>query len=177
MVFNVSKLDKIRLLQTLYIHADPKGYGNMEYAFNDVIGKNVVGLTDEECASLLKMDTPELNGYLVDYHNGKPIKLYFEQGTNGNVLVSSNAYDVSNGRYRFLEALLYVFNLDEVVMTDKEYPPHLEDLLDEHTKRAFEETILIENILDQTIMYSDNGMYWKFDLHMVDYKPPFMRGL
>ena len=177
MVFNVTKLDKIRLLQTLYIHADPKGYGNMEYSFNDVIGKNVLGLTDEECTDMLSMDTPELNGYFVDYHNGKPIKLDFEHKPNGDVWVSSIAYDVSNGRYRFLEALLYVFNLDEIIITDKEYPSHLNDLLDEHTRRAFEETLLLENILEQTNLYSDNGMYWKFDTDAVDYKPPFMRGI
>jgi hypothetical protein len=177
MVFNVTKLDKIRLLQTLYIHADPKGYGNMEYAFNDVIGKNVEGLTEEECASLLKMDTPELNGYLVDYYNGKPIKFDFEHRPNGDVWVSSIAYDISNGRYRFLEALLYVFNLDEIIITNMDYPPQLDALLDDHTKRAFEETLLIENILEQTILYSDNGMYWKLDPNTVDYKPPFMRGI
>ena len=177
MVFNVTRLDKIRLLQTLYIHADPKGYGNMEYAFNDLIGKNVIGLTDEECKNILHLDSPDLNGFIVDYHNGKPMKVDFEHQLNGDILVSSIAYDLSNGRYRFLEALLYVFNLDEIVITAKEYPTHLEHLLDEHTKRDFEETLLLENILDQTIMYSDIGMYWKFDIDAVDYKPPFMRGI
>ena len=66
MIFNVTKLDKIKLIQTLYIHADPKGYGKREYAFKDVIGENVLGLTDEECRDILKMDSPDLSGYLVD---------------------------------------------------------------------------------------------------------------
>lgn len=177
MVFNVTKLDKIRLIQSLYLHADPKGFGKNEFAFKDVIGENVLGLTDEECRDILKMDSPDLSGYLLDYHNGKPIKLDFEHKTNGDVFVSSVAYDISNGRYRFLEALLCVFNLDEIVMIDIEYPAQLDDLLDEHTKRPFEETLLLENILEQTILYSDNGFFWKFDADAVDYKPPFMRGI
>ena len=176
MVFNVTRLDKIHLMQTLYIHADPKGYGKVEFAFNDVIGKNVLGLTDEECREFLSMDTPDLNGYLVDYHNGKPIKLDFEHKANGDVWVSSIGYDVSNGRYRFLEALLYVFNLDEIVMTTTDYPHQLDDLLDEHTNRGIEETIMLENLLDQAIQHSDNGIYWTFD-DIADYTPPFMRGI
>ena len=177
MVFNVSKLDKIRLIQTLYIHADPKGYGNMEYSFREVIGENVLGLTDEECRDILSADTPELNGYLVDYYNGKPIKLDFEHKPNGDVCVSSSGYDVSNGRYRFLEALLYVFNLDEIVITKKDYPHQLDELLDEHTTRAIEETLILENILKHTIQHSDNGIYWTFDQDKANYTPPFMRGI
>ena len=177
MVFNVTKLDKIRLIQTLYIHADPKGYGKVEYAFNDVIGKNVLGLTEEECMDMLNMDSLDLNGYLVDYYNGKPIKLDFERKPNGDVWVSSIGYDVSNGRYRFLEALLYVFNLDEIVITGKDYPQHLDELLDRSTVIPHEERALLENIIEHTFMYTDNGMYWKIDANTVDYKPPFMRNL
>ena len=58
MIFNVTKLDKIRLLQTLYIHADPKGYGKVEYNFLDVVGEYVIGLTDEECRELLRSNPP-----------------------------------------------------------------------------------------------------------------------
>ncbi len=177
MVFNVTKLDKIRLLQTLYIHADPKGYGKNEYAFNDVIGKNVLGLTNEECRELLKADSPDLSSYLVDYHNGKPIKLDFEHKPNGDLWVSSVAYDMSNGRHSFLEALLCVFDLDEIVMTTIDYPSQLDDLLGEHTTRGIAETLIIEDILDHTIQHSDNGIYWTFDSAAVDYTPPFMRGI
>ena len=176
MVFNVTKLDKIHLMQTLYIHADPKGYGKVEYAFNDVIGKNVLGLTDEECRDILREDSPDLGGYLVDYHNGKPIKLDFEHKPNRDVWVSSVAYDVSNGRYRFLEALLYVFNLDEIVMTKTDYPHQLDELLDEHTYRGIEETIILEDLLNQTIQHYDKGVYWTFD-DTAEYTPPCMRGI
>ena len=177
MVFDVTELDKIRLIQTLYIHAHPKGYGKVEYSFNDVIGKNVLGLTDEECRDMLSMYSPALNGYLVDYYNGKPIKLDFEHTPTGNVKVSSIGYDVSNGRYRFLEALLYVFNLDEIVITEMDYPNQLDELLDGSTVIPDEELALLEEVLEHTSMYTDNGMYWKIDSGAVGYKPPFMREL
>ena len=177
MIFDVTKLDKIRLIQTLYIHADPKGYGKGEYAFNEVTGKNVLGLTEEECKRILSMDGPDLSGYLIDYYNGKPIKLNFDHKSNGDVWVSSTGYDVSNGRYRFLEALLCVFALDEIVIMGKDYPHYLKDLLDQHTMIPYEELALLENILQHTLMYADNGIYWKIDSNTVDYKPPFMRGL
>jgi len=41
----------------------------------------------------------------------------------------------------------------------------------------YEEIALLENIIEHTFMYADNGMYWKIDSSTIDYKPPFMRNL
>lgn len=175
MVFNVTNLDKVLLLQTLYAHASPKGLGRIEYSVRAKKGENVVGLTDEECEMILSTEEPDATAILVDYYKGKPIKLDFQHEPNGTILVDSNGYDLSNGRFRFLEALLNVFDVDEIEITKKEYPVHLDDMLDEHTTIPIEEIVLLKNILKHTIKHTDNGTYWKIDANTVDYKPPCMR--
>ena len=177
MTFDITKLDKVTLLQALYIHADPKGYGIYQYNQKNALGKNVIGLTNEECGNILGTAKSEFNGYLVDYVNGKPIKLDFNVQENGDIWVNSNAYDISHGRYRFFEALLSVFDLEEIAITDKDYPHGLDELLDTATTREDYETQILKNILEQTIERSDNGTYWTLDCDNIFYTPPFMRSI
>ena len=177
MTFNITKLDKVILLQALYIHADPKGHGILQYNQKDAIGKNVIGLSDEECKNILSKAKSDFSGYLVDYHNGKPIKLDFDVQENGDIWVSSNAYDISHGRFRFLEALLSVFDLEEIIITDKDYPHGLDELLDTNTKREDCETQVLKNIIEQTIEHFGNITYWTLDCDNIFYAPPFMRGI
>jgi hypothetical protein len=177
MVFNVTELDKVLLLQALYSHASPKGVGRIEHSVRAARGENVVGLTDEECEMILSMDHPDATTLLVDYYNGKPIKLDFEHQRNGQDLVCSDGYDSRNGRYRFLEALLNVFDPDEIIIVKKGYPIHLKEMIDEHTVIPIEELAVLKNLMKRTVKHTDNGVYWKIDTTAVDYKPPFMRGI
>lgn len=177
MVFNVTKLDKVLLLKTLYDHAAPQGLGRAEYFVRAERGENVVGLTDEECNLILSADHPDLTVSLMDYYKGKPIKLSFDYQRNGEILVDTNGYDSRNGRYRFLQALLGIFDLEEIVIVKKGYPAYLNEMIDEHTVVAAEELALMKNMLRQTIKHTDNGTYWKIDSSVIDYRPPFMREL
>ena len=88
MKFNVTRLDKVLLIQTLYLHAEPKGYGQHQYHELLRQGKAVEGLSREECDSILSGAEKDL-GYLVDYYNGKPLKLGFKKMQDGRVLVDS----------------------------------------------------------------------------------------
>ncbi len=177
MVFNITKLDKVLLIKTLYNHSSPKGLGQAEHSVRSARGENVIGLTDKECESILSLDNRNGTVGLMDYHNGKPIKLNFEHQRNGNILVDSNGYDSANGRYRFLEALLSVFDFDEIIITKKGYPTYLNETINENTSIPIEEVALLKNIIKHTIRYTDKGIYWKIDTRAVDYKPPFMRDI
>ena len=177
MVFNITKLDKVQLIQALYVHSETVGMGKSEYDFRDAMGQNVIGLTEEECNDILSRDVPGSNGYLLDYHNGKPMKLHFAHKKNGDIWVCSDSYDSRSGRYRFLEALLSVFSVDEIVIVKKGYPQHLTEMIANCTKREKEETSLLKNMLSQTIKEQNGGSQWIFDTSKVRYRPPFMRHL
>jgi len=173
MEFDVTNLDKVLLIKTLYVHADPKGRGIDEYNFLKDRGLNVIGLTDYECNEILNTYHP--GTILIDYLKGKPIKLSFSRQSNGQIFVSSTGYDCRNGRYRFLEALLNVFDLDEILIIKKGYSQHLNRMIDDYTHRPIEETMILQNIVKHTKKHTDNGSYWTIDSDIIDYKPPFMR--
>jgi len=175
MEFDVTNLDKVFLIQTLYAHAEPAGLGKAEYSVRDKRGENIVGLTTEECEEILKRDTPDLTTSLIDYCKGKPIKLSFDHRPTGKIFVSSSGYDSRNGRYRFLEALLNVFDLSEIIIIKKGYPQHLNEMIEDCTNRPIEEIIELKNVIQNTVKYSDNGVYWKIDTTKIDFKPQFMR--
>ncbi len=178
MTFDVTNLDKILLIKTLYAHAEPVGLGKVEYSNKAKKGENVIGLTDEECKDILRMDTPDIIPPLIDYLKGKPIKLDLDHQANGKIWVSALSYDLCNGRYRFLEALLNVFDLDEILFIKKDYPGPLDEIIDENTNRPIEETLLLKDVVKCTIQHTDkNGTYWTIDTDEVDYKPYFMRSI
>ncbi len=177
MEFDITKLDKVLLIKTLYNHAGLIGVGEAEYTFRGKRGENVLGLTDEECNEILSRDHPESMEMLLDYHNGKAMKLGFQHKFSGRTFASSDGYDSRHGRYRFLEALLNVFDLDEIIIIKKGYPLHLKEMIDECTKRPIDETMLLKNVVKNTVKHKDSGTYWTIDTNKVDYKPLFMRNI
>ena len=102
MEFNITHLDKILLIQTLYIHADPKGYGEKQYRQLLKEGKVVEGLPMEECKAMLEGKHRD-PGYLVDYYNGKPLKLDWVSSPGGQLITRTLPYDIAHGKYRFLK--------------------------------------------------------------------------
>ena len=178
MEFDITNLDKHLVIQTLFAHADALAIGQYEYDFRKRMGDNVDGLTDDECEIILAEFNDLDKGHvkLLDYHKGKPMKLYFEKKSNGRVPVDSGGYDSRNGKYRFFEALLNVFLLDEILITKKGYKQFTLLDLDEDQILPKEKEEMFKSILKNTIkMENDYGKYLAIDETKVIYTPPFMK--
>lgn len=177
MLINITNLDKILLLQTLYFHADPKGYGIKQYRQGLQKGRIVEGLPAKECEGIFNRNGQHDNGYLVDYFNGKPLKFGWTTTTSGQQLSHTLPYDAAHGRYRFFEALLNVFDPEEILITDKEYDSIQDKLfLEIQDKRIIE--YKLANILQNAICFTDEkGVYWKINSEDTDYRSAFLSGL
>ncbi|HXI01194.1 MAG TPA: hypothetical protein VNI52_13080 [Sphingobacteriaceae bacterium] len=177
MEFNITKIDKVLLIQTLYAHAESRGLGEAEYFVKDANGYMVSGLPVDECNMILA--EAEHKGYsqrVIDYHNGKPIKLGFHFRRNGEIITSTSSYDKRNGKFRFLEALLNVFDLEEILIVKKNYDSIANLCINKNAPPRSEDLILkFMHMLKHTTSYKDNrGVYWKFNEGEVSYKPAFM---
>lgn len=169
MDFDVTRLDMITLLQTLYLHADPVGRGTDTY--NNMLQKgNIVeGLPKEECEKLLSQEGS------IDYYNGKPLKLLFSHLKAGQIVLSSHPYDNYHGRYRFLEALLAVFDLDEIILLDNEENSAIKK---EEASPRKEVITAIEVLFQHLIPFANEyGNSYKFDTTKVAYKSAYLREL
>ncbi len=177
MKFNVTNLDKVLLLQTLYVHADPKGYGVGRYNDLQQQGKIVEGLSRKECEVILNRRQGEGTGYLVDYYNGKPIKLYIEDMPADQLWINSIPYDLAHGRFRFLEALLNTFDPEEIIITKKEYDPfHYQWHFKRENARINEYELA--QLLDHASSFTDKtGTFWKIDSADTPYRSAFLNGL
>lgn len=178
MEFDITRLDKKVLVQALFAHSAPLRLGQAEYGFRKKLGDNVDGLSDEECDEILfefySFDTGGLR--ILDYHKGKPMKLVFFKNKIGRVLVDTGSYDARNGKYRFFEALLNIFSLDEILITKKGYRHFVMTDLPEHLFRPKEQEDMFKNILKNTIeTVNEYGKVWTIDETKVSYTPPFMQ--
>lgn len=153
MQFDITQLDKKLVVQTLFAHAAPLGYGKMEYTSRKNKGDNVDGLTDQECDLILSDFETKPSGVikLLDYHKGKPMKLFFEKKRNGRILVSTNGYDSRNGKYRFFEAMLNIFTLDEILITKKGYAQFALADLPKDLVRPKDQEAVFKSLLKHTI--------------------------
>jgi hypothetical protein len=100
-------------------NATPKGYGEKEYADLLEAGEAVEGLSTETCKDMLRQGARLRTGYLIDYYNGKPLKIEWNTISRHQAIMSSVPYDLIHGRFRFLEALLNVFDMEEILITEK----------------------------------------------------------
>ena len=183
MVFDISDLDKVVLLQALYAHAEAAGYGKLEYKIKDRRGIRVNGLSLEEAKAIWEKSAAQIassgSAEVVDYHNGKPIKLDVKRNpSTQRLLAYSSSFDTRNGRYRFLEALLSSFGNEEIIIKEKGYSGHFNDAeKGGHVPdvRPQSETKLLRQLLRSALKVSDiKGTYWKLN-PSVKYEPPFMR--
>lgn len=179
MEFDITNIDKRLLVQTLFAHSAPLGLGQAEYSVRKKWGENVDGLTDEECNEMLR----DFNNsyahsesfHIADYHKGKPMKINFYRNKNGRIIVDSGSYDSRNGKYRFLESMLNIFSLDEILITKKGYRHFIMTDLPEHLIRPKEQEAIFKNLLKNIIQKENElGKYWAFDESNVSYKPPFL---
>jgi hypothetical protein len=178
MEFDITQLDKKLLVQTLFAHSAPLRLGQVEYDIRKKLGDNVDGLSDEECDEiLLEFNHFDEGGLrILDYHKGKPMKLVFFKNRNGKVKVDTGSYDARNGKYRFFEALLNIFSLDEILITKKGYKHFVMTDLPDHLVRPKEQEVMFKNILKNTVQKENEyGKYWAIDISKVSYTPPFMQ--
>jgi len=179
MEFDITELKKSLLIQALFAHAAPLGLGKAEYNVRKKWGENVIGLTDEECDILLHEFNTSFsfseNYHILDYYKGKPMKLNFYRNKNGRVIVDSGSYDVRNGKYRFLEAMLNTFSMDEILIIKKGYRPFVMSDLPNHLIRPKEQEAIFKKLLKNTIQKENRfGKYWALNETRVSYKPTFM---
>lgn len=180
MEFDITNLDKRLLIQALFAHSAPRGFGIEEYKFRDKVGDNVDALTDEECdIILLELNDKELGSIrLLDYPKGKPMKLDLYKKNNGRILASTEGYDYRNGKYRYFEALLNIFSMDEILITKKGYSAYSMSSLPEDLIRPKEQETIFKNLLKNMVQKENEfGKYWVIDESKIKYTPPFMEGL
>ena len=164
MEFDITNIDKAKLLKALYDYADPTfGVGYAEYITRKDRGENVSELSDLECAiALSDFNESTVSGSfrIFDYHNGKPMKVIFYRLSNGRVLVSSNHYDERNGKYRFLEAMINHFPKKDILIVDKSTPRSV----DKNDNSSKERKNHFRSILQNTTKERNEfGYYWKID--------------
>lgn len=177
MEFDITHLDKKLVIQALFAHAAPLTLGEYEYDFRKKMGENVDGLPDKECEIILtefyQLDKGNIR--LLDYYKGKPMKLNFDKKSNGRILVETDGYDSRNGKYRFLEAFLNIFMLDEIFITKKGYRQFSLTGLPEHLIQPKEKEEKFKFILKNTIAKENEfGKFFAIDESQVKYTPPFM---
>lgn len=178
MEFDITHLDKKIVLQALFAYATPLGLGKVEFKELRKRGKNVIGLTDEECHSLLLEFSAMESGIIriLDYYKGKPMKLVFEKKSNGRILVDSDSYDSRNGKYKFFEALLETFLLEDILITKKGYRQFaLEDLRPELLRPNEEELVFKSIIKKLKTSQNEYGKYWIIDTQQTKYIPKILR--
>ncbi|MES2331181.1 MAG: hypothetical protein V4539_16370 [Bacteroidota bacterium] len=160
MEFNITNLDPVQVLQTAYTHAMPVGdYGIKHHLQLVKEGKAANWLSIKECNQLLKY---KRNGFDVDYHNGKALKISWKKDKHGRLLFDASRYDLYQGKYRFLEALLFMFDQSEIIITklediqlNKNYPVAV------GCRTAAPE---MEKILSHLIFVENaEGNYWQID--------------
>lgn len=179
MVFDITNLDKKLLIKALYAHATPVGLGVVEYTVKDLKGVNIDTISDYECERRIAefYQSTDLGSHkIVDYYNGVPVKLFFYRKDTKQILTSSASYDERNGKYRFLEALLNTFALDEIITKTKGYRNSVGTGMDwPFHKERKNEVRLIKNLVSKLVKKSGSkGRYWIFDDQTV-YTPPFMK--
>jgi hypothetical protein len=180
MEFDITYLDKKLLIQTLFAHSEPLNLGKEEYTIRKKRGENVDGLTDEECESILynfnQLDIGSIR--ILDYHKGKPMKLVFDKKRNGRVLVDSDSYDERNGKYRFFEAMLNIFSIDEIYITKKGFKQFTFSNIPKRLTRSKEQEEKFKTLLRNLIEKKGRlGKYWIIDENKVSYTPPFLQSL
>lgn len=179
MEFDITDIDKKLLLQCLFAHSEPIGFGKVEHSVRKSWGENVDGLTLEDCEELLEefnSSTSLSTVYdIVDYHKGKPMKVNFYRNKNNRISVDSESYDVRNGKYRFLEAMLNTFSFDEIKITKKGYRQMVFNNLPQNLIREKTQEKMFKNLIKDTIRQENSfGKLWVLDENKISYKPPFM---
>ena len=117
MIFDITDLDKIQVLQALYANGNPKGYGEIEWSMKDVHG-----LSTKEAQRIFNHSQSIYdfsNGsHDIDYVNGVPIK-WESKIVKGRYLLYPSGYDLRHGNYKAFDILYKTFMHDEFSIVRK----------------------------------------------------------
>lgn len=123
MKFDVTALDKPRLIRALYKYAFVRGYGVVQNRKRKRVDDDEISIS--EAKQLFKTHTRiRFDGKKIldlDYIHGKRMKIEIDFSKEREVLDAWD-YDYGNGRYRLLYALLSEFGSDSIIITRKGYP-------------------------------------------------------
>ncbi len=171
MQFNITALDPIAVLQTAYFHAAPVGYGLEQHQQLLIKGKAAANwLCEKECKELLHR---KRNDFDIDYYHGRPLKLQWKKNENGQILLDSSVYDLYQGRFRFLEALVFMFDHSDIMITKIDrVNANRESPIDVKSRASAPE---MERLMSHLIIGEDeNGKYWKIDTKALADVPELM---
>lgn len=167
MIFNITDIDLVTLTQALYAFAEPAGLGKLEYKVKDRKGVLVNGLPINEARQLVSNQEDLGDRFrIADYYNGVPLKLDYRRVNSTNQLItSSTRYDLRNGKYRFFEAMLNIFPIDEILIYQKSYPSHMQDQVElTQPQRPLHQIKIFETLIRKSIRHEDKrGTYWIID--------------
>jgi hypothetical protein len=117
MKFDISGLDKAKVLLALYKHA---------FVRYDQEKNEDLELSYEEASKMIDHCTKNYGSAIVveiDTIRGVPVKLFYDKAQG---IVSSYSYDTVHGKYRYLYALVSEFGSDSIVVVSKKYPQYLD---------------------------------------------------
>ena len=151
MKFDITKIDKKKLLRALYEYSYP-------------IEQELDTLSDLECEyGLVEFKEMKGNGSarIFDCHNGRAMKLVFDKTNNGRITVDASRYDACNGKYKFLEAMLNTFKRNKILIIRKTYSPYIMKELPEYLVKSKEEDAKFSLLLKSCVKGEDEfGKHW-----------------
>ncbi len=125
MRFDITDLDKKRLVQAFLNFSTPTGMGAIEYVVRAINKDNPNTIPDWELENALaEFNQNDRTGSfrIFDYYKGHPLKLIFYRKKNGQVIIDTLPYDIRNGRFFSLLAMLSEFAVNEVKIIQKKVP-------------------------------------------------------
>ncbi len=150
MIFDITDLDKIALIKSL---------------FHFAVGDSCVSISNEECKDFLEKFSQKRvkQGDIIDYYNNKAIKLHvFEK--NSRWLAFAEDYDEQNGLFRFFEAMLNTFLLKDIIVVKKNHSFDSIQIEKQTFNRPKKELVIFKNILKGYVSKSDLfGRYWALE--------------
>ncbi len=127
MVFDITDLDDILIVQSFYANGGRFGFGALENNIREYKGeKETQGISIQTCRTLI--DSKQIESYWspgkkrwsIDYVNGLMLKITVDW-KKGRKLLSTESYDVRMGKYSGLKVLLDTFLFDEFSIAQNGY--------------------------------------------------------
>jgi hypothetical protein len=166
MKFNIAPLDKAKLIQVLYAYASPKTVIKNEYSSFVNSGEPVKSLSIEECKKIVLKNSWKKSGWRIDSVERKPLHIRCKKISRAVLTMESVPYDLLYGRYRMLQALIAMFNMRDIYITDRHYDSTSEAAFKTQPARSHEAQYY--GNLEKAVLMNDdsNNPYWTLNTPM-----------